>query len=314
MGNKRIRIAISSCLLGERVRYDGNHKRDAYINDVLSQHFEFVPFCPEMAIGLGVPRATLRLRLSSHGVRAVQSDRGGHDVTRALAAYGRRVAGSDTGISGYIFKARSPSCGPARVKVYDFNGSPSGTAMGIYASAIMETLPLLPVEDEGRLNDPDLRDSFIERVWVCHCWHQLLEKGMTAAALLKFHTEHKFLIPAHSRTALRVLGQITAGLNHDVNMAADHYVQRLMQALSRPARRVNQANVLQQVAGFFQGALNASDRKELHDAIDSFGKADLPIIVPLTLIRHHLRQNPHAWREGQRFLESRPRATGTRRR
>lgn len=314
MGHQRIRIGISSCLLGERVRYDGNHKRDARINDVLSEHFKFVPYCPEVAIGLGVPRATLRLQQTGHGVRAVQPDRNLRDVTEALAAYGRRIGRSDTRISGYIFKARSPSCGPARVKVYDANGSPSGKAEGIYAAALMQTQPLLPAEDEGRLNDPDLRDNFIERVFVYHRWQLLAAEGITAAGLVKFHAEHTFLIMAHSQAALRELGRMTANLKRNLAGTAESYVQRLMQSLSRPAKRGNQVNALEHVAGSFKRALDAHDRKELQNAIEGYRNEDLPIIVPLTLIRHHMRRNPDACLQGQRFVEAGPKGLDIRRR
>ena len=302
MDKKQIRIGISSCLLGERVRFDGNHKRDYWITEILSEHFRFVPFCPEVAIGLGVPRATIWLQQSARGVRAVQPDAEGRDVTEALAKYGRKIAQSETRISGYIFKSRSPSCGPGRVKVYDLNGSPSGKAAGIYAAEFIEARPLLPVADEGRLNDLDLRDNFIERVFVYHRWQQFAARGFTAAGLVKFHTEHKFLILAHSQTALRELGRITASLKRDdVTGAANAYVQRLMQALSRPAKRGNQVNALQHIAGFFRTVLDAHDRRELKEAIEGYGDSELPIIVPLTLIRHHLRRNPNACLGTQRF-------------
>lgn len=314
MTANRIAIGISSCLLGKRVRYDGNHKRDGYIADILSEHFKFIPFCPEVAIGLGVPRATIQLRQTSHGVRAIQPDDAQRDVTPALAAYGRKIGQSETAISGYIFKARSPSCGMARVKVYDRTGSPSGVSAGIYAHALRESQPLLPTEEEGRLNDPDLRDNFIERVFVYHRWRQLAAKGITAAALVRFHTEHKFLVLAHSQTALRELGRMIANLKRNVDQTADAYVQRLMQALSRPAKRGNQVNALQHVAGFFRDALDAHDRKELNEAIEGYGSDDLPIIVPLTLIRHHLRRNPDVYLRAQRYLETKPKATDARRR
>jgi uncharacterized protein YbgA (DUF1722 family)/uncharacterized protein YbbK (DUF523 family) len=304
MASRRIRIGISSCLLGEPVRYNGGHKRDRYVTEVLSEYFEYVPCCPEVAIGLGVPRATIRLRASGSGPRAIQPDAGDRDVTDALARYGRKVAAGSTDLSGYIFKSRSPSCGPARVRIYDSHGSPSGSGPGIFAAAFREKAPLLPVEDEGRLNDPELRENFIERVFVYHRWQQLQARGLTAAALVRFHSEHKFLILAHSQTALRELGRLIANLSKDVPGVAGHYIARLMTGLARPARRGDQVNALQHVAGYFRKSLDSADRAELAGAIDGFRNGRLPIIVPLTLLRHHLRRHGGPWLRNQRFLRA----------
>jgi uncharacterized protein YbgA (DUF1722 family)/uncharacterized protein YbbK (DUF523 family) len=304
MTARRIRIGVSSCLLGEPVRYNGGHKRDRYVDEVLSDYFEYLPYCPEVAIGLGVPRATIQLRAGAEGPRAIQPDAGGRDVTGDLARYGQRVAAAGSSLSGYIFKARSPSCGPARVKVYDRNGSPSGSAPGIYAAAIRKELPLMPVEDEGRLNDPELRDNFIERVFVYHRWQQMLARGITAAALIRFHTEHKFLLLAHSQAALRELGKLTSNLATELPEIVERYATRLMGALSRPARRGEQVNALQHVAGYFRNRIDAGDRRELTLAIDGYRDGRVPIIVALTLIRHHLRRHGNPYLEEQHFLHS----------
>lgn len=304
MASRRIRIGISSCLLGEPVRYNGGHKRDRYINEVLSEYFDYVPYCPEVAIGLGVPRATIRLQAGAAGPRAIQPDAAGRDVTDELARYGRSVAAADASLSGYIFKARSPSCGPARVKVHERNGSPSGSAPGIYATAIREELPLMPVEDEGRLSDPDLRDNFIERVFVYQRWQRMLARGITPAALIRFHSEHKFLILAHNQTALRELGRLTSNLATGLPLIVERYGTRLMNALSRPARRGDQVNTLQHVAGFFRDRIDTSDRRELAMAIDGYRDGRIPIIVALTLIRHHLHRHGNPWLKGQHFLDA----------
>lgn len=290
MDSERIRIGISSCLIGEAVRYNGGHKRDAYVSEVLSKYFEYVPFCPEVAIGLGVPRATLQLRSTRHGTRAIQADTPNRDVTGELAAYGREIGARHKDLSGYIFKARSPSCGTARVKVYDRNGVPSASGPGIYAQAFKELQPLLPTEDEGRLNDPGLRDNFIERVFVYRRWQQMLGAGFGAAALIRFHSEHQFLIMTHSRTALRELGRMIANLKGDVDGIAAAYFERLMQALVRRAARGNLAGALQHSAGTLGTILDSTDRRELADAISAYQKQELPIIVPLSLIERHLRR------------------------
>lgn len=314
MGGGHIHIGISSCLLGEPVRYDGGHRQDRYITDVLSEHFTFVPYCPEVAIGLGIPRATIRLQRIGDSTRAIQSGARQRDVTAALAEYGRRVAAQAAGISGYIFKSRSPSCGMARVRIYDNSGNRGKSGRGVYTAAFMAGQPLLPAEEEGRLNDPDLRDNFIERVMVFHRWQQLSEDGLTADALVRFHSEHKFLIMAHSGAALRELGRMVANLKKDHRRIAGRYITRLMAALSRPAQRGARANALQHVAGFFKNRLDAGDRRELLQGIEAYRNDEQPIIVPLTLIRHHMRRHPHDYLEGQAFLEQRPKALDTRRR
>ena len=314
MHRETIRIGISSCLIGEPVRYNGAHKRDRYLTDVLSRYFEYVPFCPEVAIGLGVPRATIQLQAHGSGARAIQPQQDNRDVTDLLADYGRTIGRNQTGISGYIFKARSPSCGMERVKVYDRHGAPSGHGAGIYAAAFRAEQPLLPAEEEGRLNDPDLRDNFIERVFVYDRWRRLEREGITTPALVDYHTQHKFLILAHSQPALRELGRLVANPGSDIGATAATYITQLMRALAKPAKRGNQANALQHIAGFIKDNIDAGDRRELADAVDAYRRDELPIIVPLTLIRHHLRRNPDAYLESQRYIEERPAAIDTRRR
>lgn len=205
--NGKILVGISSCLLGATVRYDGGHKQDAYINGTLSRHFEFLPICPEMAIGLGVPREPIRLVGEQNGLPRARGVRNADlDVTDRLAALGRETAGRLAGVCGYIFKSKSPSCGMERVKVYGDGGMPRRDGRGVYARVLMEALPSLPVEEEGRLGDPVLRENFIERVFVYRRWLELTAEGLTAAALVDFHSCHKLLVMAHSQAAYRRLG------------------------------------------------------------------------------------------------------------
>jgi len=201
-----------------------------------------------------------------------------------------------------------------RVKIYDRNGSPSGSSSGLYARALMQARPLLPVEEEGRLNDPDLRDNFIERVFVCARWRELQQGPHHTRDLVRFHTRHKFLVMAHNQEAMRALGRLVADAVRDLPRTLDNYFTLLMQSLQRPARRGNQANVLQHIAGFLSDGLDAGDRRELAAAIDGYRGGELPIIVPLTLIRHHLRRRPDDFLDDQHFLETRPQAVDTRRR
>lgn len=311
----KIRIGISSCLLGHEVRYNGGHKRDRYITDVLAEHFEFVPFCPEVAIGLGIPRPTLRLLGSAQSPRAVYSEDPDFDVTDALADYGRDIGqNSAPGLSGYILKSKSPSCGMERVKVYSPKGSPFTTSSGIYAQALMQAQPLLPVEEEGRLNDDGLRDNFIERVFIYHRWQSLQAQGMTAKDLIAFHTEHKFLLLAHNQQVYRSIGRLVAEAGTlPIDELCATYIEQLMQALRQPATRNNHVNVLLHLAGYFKKQLDQRDKEELQDAIENYRSGELPLIVPLTLIRHHQRRHSDTYLADQRYLELRTAPLDTRR-
>ena len=298
-----IQIGISSCLLGEAVRHNGGHKRDRYITEVLSSHFSFVPFCPEVAIGLGVPRPTIRLQGGNESPRAIMPNAGSRDVTDNLDNYGREVAQSHGFISGYIFKSKSPSCGMERVKIYNDRGNLAGTGTGIYARTLIEELPLLPVEEEGRLNDSGLRDNFIERVFAYHRWQCMALEGITPAALIAFHTEHKFLLMAHNQQAMRRLGRMVARIKEDPEKIPEEYLNMFMDTMKKPATRKNRTNVLQHIAGYFKDLLDAADRQELAESIEAYRKDEIPIIVPLTLVRHHLRKNPDIYLGEQFFLK-----------
>lgn len=301
---KPVRIGISSCLLGEKVRYNGDHKRDRYIADTLSQYFEFVPFCPEVAIGLGVPRAAIRLEGKTDQPRAVVQDDDRRDVTEPLREYGRDIAAATTDISGYILKSRSPSCGMAEVKVYDHNNVPSASAGGVFARAFMESRPLLPVEEEGRLDNPDLRDNFLERVFLYSRWHEQVAGSNRIRDLVDFHTAHKFLIMAHDQNAMRSLGRMVARAADDPERIMKEYFTMLMRTVEKPVLRSNRVNVLQHIAGFFKRELDEHDRRELGEAIEGYRIGELPVIAALTLIRRHLRRNPDGFLESQHFLES----------
>ena len=298
---ERIVIGISSCLLGEPVRYNGGHKRDRYITETLDKYFDFQPFCPEVAIGLGVPRPTIRLEQTGTLPVAVVTETG-RDVTAQLDNYGREIGTRINHISGYILKSRSPSCGMERVKVFDKNGVPSANGSGIYARALMECQPLLPVEEEGRLNDPELRDNFLMRVFIYHRWQSLNRKAFSIGDLVQFHTEYKYLIMAHDQNVMRELGRLVANAKDNMETTADSYIVKLMQALGKPAKRSNHVNVLQHIAGFFKDVLDDDDREELNRSIEAYRQEEIPIIVPMTLIRHHLRKNPNSFLQEQHYL------------
>lgn len=301
----RIRIGISSCLLGQAVRYDGGHKHNSYITESLGQFFEFVPFCPEVAIGLGVPRPPIRLVADNEAVRARGVKDASLDVTDKLAAYAEKVAPKLAEVSGYILKKGSPSCGMERVKVYSAKSKVS--TAGIYAGTLMARLPELPFEDEGRLMDPHLRENFVERVFVYHRWQQLNAQRLSAKALVEFHTRHKFIVLAHDEKRYRELGRLVAMAGRG-GMAdlGRQYIQLLMQALKKPATRTRHANVLQHLSGFLKQNLDAADKRELLELIDSYRRGRVPLVVPITLLRHYLRRHPQPYLSEQYYLAPHP--------
>ncbi len=303
----KIRIGISSCLLGQEVRFDGGHKRDSYINGTLNQYFDFVPVCPELAVGLGVPREPIRLVTTEVGTRVVGTRNPTLDVTEALRDYGERKGREMQDIAGYILKRGSPSCGMERVKVYTPAGMPNKSEPGMYARVFMQVQPLLPMEEEGRLGDPVLRENFIVRVFVYHRWQTLLRAGLTPAKLVDFHTRHKLLILAHNQAAYRRMGRLVARAGiQDMEHLATEYVHELMTALKRRAGRRHHMNVLQHLLGYLRKHLDGADRAEMHESIKAYGQGLIPLVVPITLLKHHFRRHPHPYVENQYYLSPHP--------
>jgi uncharacterized protein YbgA (DUF1722 family)/uncharacterized protein YbbK (DUF523 family) len=304
----KIPVGISSCLLGEHVRFDGGHKYDRFINRRLADFLEFRPFCPEVAIGLGIPREPIRLVRTADGIRVRGVKNTTLDVTDRLVACGERAAREMDDLCGYIFKARSPSCGMERVKTYHDTGLPGRSdGTGAYAQAVMLAHPNLPCEEEGRLNDPDLRDSFIERVFTRYRWLKLREAGLTPARLVEFHTRQKLSVMAHNQAAYRRLGRLvaTAGRKGFAELCR-HYETELMAALQRNATRSSHSNVLQHLQGYFSRQLSPGDRAEMSALIEQYRLGLVPLAAPLTLIRHHLRHHPNEWALSQTYLDPYP--------
>jgi len=302
-----IRIGISSCLLGEEVRFDKGHKRDGFITGTLTRYFEFVPVCPEVAIGMGVPREPIRLVGEPESPRAVGVRSESLDVTEALAEYGRRMAGELDPLSGYVFKSGSPSCGMERVKIYAGKGPASKNGVGLYAREIMRAQPLLPVEEEGRLNDPVLRENFIERVFAYRRWQKVVEAGLTPAGLVAFHTAHKLSLMAHGAEPLRRLGRLVADAGRrSIGELSEEYIRGFMEAMKRRATRKRHANVLMHLMGYLKGRLESEDKAELRELIDAYRLGYVPLVVPITLLNHHFRRHPDPYVAGQVYLEPHP--------
>lgn len=303
----RIRIAVSSCLLGDKVRFDGGHKRDTYVTEALTAYFDFVPVCPEVAIGMGVPREPIRIIKTRQGLRVKGTRHPELDVTDPLRQFGEAMAGELRDIDGYILKKDSPSCGMERVRVHGTGGAPSRTGVGIYAQAFMARQPCLPVEEEGRLNDPVLRENFFERVFVHHRWRLAQAGGITPAVLVEFHSRHKFAVMAHSQAAYRRLGRLVAEAGSEaIEVLAARYGSELMDALKRRATRRGHANVLMHLLGFLRAKLDKEDRAELLDSIESYRRGLVPLIVPITLLKHHFRRHPNPYVNKQYYLNPHP--------
>jgi uncharacterized protein YbgA (DUF1722 family)/uncharacterized protein YbbK (DUF523 family) len=301
---KKIPIGISSCLLGQAVRYDGGHKRDAYINGTLSEYFDFHPFCPEVEIGLGTPRPTIHLVKVDGALRCVGIKDPEIDVTERLRLHAEQKKALHAELCGYILKNNSPSCGMERVKVYEGIQSHKD-GVGIYAQEMMRLNPLLPVEEEGRLGDAGLRENFIQRVYVLYRWKQMLETGLTPSDLTQFHARHKLIIMSHDD--YRDLGQLLASVTKaNVADLAEQYILQLMITLKKVAKRKNHVNVLQHIQGYLKKDLAADDKAELCEVIERYRNGYIPLIVPITLLKHHFRKSPDPYIDDSYYMSPYP--------
>nr|BFD44294.1 DUF523 and DUF1722 domain-containing protein [Pseudomonas sp. FFPRI_1] len=302
------KIAISACLMGAEVRYNGGHKESRLCSRVLSEHFDFVPLCPEVAIGLGTPREPIRLVGDPRQPRATGTRDNTLDVTLALAEYGKRMAAQLDDICGYIFMQNSPSCGLERVKVYEANGmAHRNGGRGIYAQAICERHPELPVEEAGRLNDPVLRENFLTRVYIYRDWQALLKEGLSRRGLTDFHSRCKYLLMAHHPLQYKTLGHLLGSMGKgDPALIGPQYFRELMAALSQCATRGTHSNVLQHLCGYLKQAITAEDKQEMQHLISQYRTGVVPLVVPLTLLKHHFRQHPDPYIAQQLYLQPHP--------
>lgn len=303
-----IKIGISSCLLGNPVRFNGGHKESRLCSETLAHHFEFVPVCPEVAIGLGTPREPIRLVGDPDSPRAVGTKHPELDVTEALTAYGKRIASELTDLSGYILMQKSPSCGMERVKVYQANGHPvEGGGSGLFAHALMQARPDLPIEEDGRLNDPVLRENFLTRIFAYAEWQRLLEAGLTRKRLVEFHSRYKYQLMATDPLQYKALGQRVATVgNTPLEAFAPAYFSQLMSALKTTASRGTHSNVLQHLSGYLKRDLEREDKQELQRLIAQYREGIVPLVVPLTLLKHHFRRHPDRYIANQAYMQPHP--------
>jgi uncharacterized protein YbgA (DUF1722 family)/uncharacterized protein YbbK (DUF523 family) len=303
---KDLHIGISACLVGEKVRFDASNKPSQFCINEFGQHVTYKSFCPEVAIGLPIPRPTIR-QIKKDDVITVSRPDGSGDVTDALKAYGKKVASLTKHLSGYVFCAKSPSCGMERVKVYSPEGnSLKSDGIGTFAREIMAANPLLPCEENGRLNDPLIRENFVARVYAYKHWQNVEASGLTKHKLTTFHSQYKYTVMSHDLVAYKQLGQLLAKADLSLEKMAEQYISGLMAALSIKATRKKHANTLAHIQGYFSKHLESNQREELCENIKAYREGLIPLIAPLTLIKHYLLEYPKDYLTKQSYLSPYP--------
>jgi uncharacterized protein YbgA (DUF1722 family)/uncharacterized protein YbbK (DUF523 family) len=305
---EKIRLGISTCLLGEQVRFDGGHKWDRFLTDTLGQYVEYVPVCPEVECGFGIPREPFRL-VGDHKNPRLVTSRTNQDHTERMIQWAKKRVMELEGenLCGYIFKSGSPSSGMERVKVYDRDNVPMKTGVGIFAGIFMEHFPLLPVEDEGRLNDPKLRENFIERIFALKRWREAIGEKTNIGSLIAFHTQHKLLILSHSPKHYQMMGKRVAKAKEiPWKNLQEEYQVLLLEALSLKTTPKKNCNVLQHIMGYFKDQLSEDEKKELLEIIELYRQGIVPLIVPITLVNHYVRKYDQPYLKDQFYLHPHP--------
>jgi uncharacterized protein YbgA (DUF1722 family)/uncharacterized protein YbbK (DUF523 family) len=304
----RPNLGISACLLGEKVRYDGGHRLDRYLKDVLGAYVNWIPVCPEVECGMTVPREIMRLTGNPDSPRLVTLSSGTDQTERMMNWTKKRLNNLEKqNLVGFVFKARSPSCGMRAVKVYNGLGFPQKKGIGLFADAFTLRFPLIPVDEEGRLADPALRENFIERVFVYRRWKDLEKRRFTATGLREFHADHKFLVMAHHPRNLRELGRIAAkASDSSLESAARRYSEKLMATMKYSATVRRNVNALLHTAGYLKKLLTPDEKQELLEAIESYQRTLVPLSVPITLVRHYARKFNEPYLGRQIYLNPHP--------
>jgi uncharacterized protein YbgA (DUF1722 family)/uncharacterized protein YbbK (DUF523 family) len=305
---EKIKLGISTCLLGENVRYDGGHKLDRFLTDTLGQYVQYVPVCPEVECGLPIPRESMHLEGDPESPRLVTS-KTKQDMTERMVCWAKRrvVEIEEEDLCGFIFKSDSPSSGMERVRVYNEKGMPVKKGIGMFARIFMEHFPLLPVEEDGRLHDPNLRENFIERIFILKRWREALTQKESRGIVVNFHTKHKLLILSHSPKHYQTMGKLVAKAKElSIKELYQQYQTILMEALQFKSTPKKNANVLQHMMGYFQEQLSADEKQELLEVIDHYRQEYIPLIVPITLIQHYVRKYDQPYLKEQVYLNPHP--------
>lgn len=305
---EKIKLGISACLLGQKVRYDGGHKLDRFLRDTLGQYVEYVPVCPEVECGLPVPREPMHLEGDPDSPRLVTL-RTKEDMTERMEGWARKRTAElgREGLCGFIFKSDSPSSGMERVKVYNEKGMPIKKGVGLFARIFMDAFPLLPVEEEGRLHDPEIRENFIERIFALKRWREMVGQGESRRNLVDFHTRHKLLILSHSPAHYREMGKLVAQAKAmPIKQLFRQYEGLLMASLAMKATARKNSNVLMHMMGYFKKQLSPEEKQELLEVIDNYRRGSIPLVVPITLVRHYVRKYNQLYLQEQVYLDPHP--------
>ncbi|MDA0117632.1 MULTISPECIES: YbgA family protein [Vibrio] len=303
-----IKVGISSCVLGENVRFDSGHKISKFVTKELAPFFEFVPVCPEVGMGMPVPRPTIRLMSDQERIALVETKDASIDHTDKMMDYSKsKVAElSSTELCGYIVCAKSPTCGMERVKVYKKGGA-ENIGVGLYTQELMKQMPWLPVEEDGRLNDPVLKENFITRIYTLRDFYDSMDGEPTAGKIVAFHSRYKLTLMAHHPQSYKELGRLVATIKeYDIDTFYQKYRVGLMNAVSHRASRKNNTNVLMHLQGYFKRDLAKEQKAELSGVIEEYRQGTLPLLAPLTLIKHYLAAYPDAYLSEQKFLQPHP--------
>lgn len=303
-----ITIGVSACLLGEKVRYDGSHKHDHYLTDVLGRYVRFLPVCPEVDCGMPVPREAMHLEGDPAAPRLVTRN-SRRDLTAQMAAWCEATVAAlaGEGLCGFIFKKDSPSSGLYRVKVYGVGGMPAKTGSGLFAAGVARHFPLLPLEEEGRLHDAALRENFLARVFAYARWRELRAAPAALGELVAFHSRHKLQLMAHSPEHYRELGVLVArGRDFPWPELVARYEERFMAALARHATLSKNCNVLHHLLGYFKKQLAGAEKREMLELIEEYRRGVVPLLVPLTLLKHYINKYDAPYLRQQTYLSPHP--------
>ena len=305
---QKIKLGISACLLGQSVRYNGGHQLDHFLKDTLGKFVDYVPVCPEVECGFGVPREAFRLIGEPDCPRLITINTK-QDFTERMEEWAqKRVAELEgEGLCGFIFKGGSPSSGMERVKVYDDKGVPAKIGVGIFARIFMEHFPLIPVEEDGRLHDPILRENFIERIFALRRMAKVSQESNALRAIVDFQTHNKLLIMSHSPKHLQEMGRLVASTKGLAPQSLiNRYQELLMEALKLKATARKNTNVLMHMLGYFKKDLDPSEKQEVLEIVDEYRRELIPLIVPITLISHYVRKYDQPYLKEQTYLNPHP--------
>ena len=306
--SEKIRIGISSCLLGNKVRWNAGHKQDRYLINTLGQFVEYVPVCPEVEAGFGVPRESFRLVGDPEAPRLITFKSKTDHTDQMLKWANKRVSElKNENLCGFIFKSDSPSSGMIRVKVYNAKGMPEKKGVGMFARAFMERFPLIPAEDDGRLHDPKIRENFIERIFALKRWRDSFTKSRSMGKLVDFHSRNKLLLLSHSQKHYRLMGKmVAAGKQMPLKELYSKYEGLLMEALTLKTTIKKNINVLQHLMGYFKKQLTPDEKQELLEVFEQYRESFVPLVVPLTLINHYVRKYDQPYLKMQTYLNPHP--------